>query len=106
MHAHGAVAAANARIRSFVDHRSRTTGSPTLEPADRAMLDFAVRLTQSPDRCEEEDVEELREAGFSDEDILHIVELTAIVNYDGRLANGLGLIPNPEYHRLGRRLDQ
>ena len=30
------------------------------------------------------------------------MELTAIFNYNGRLANALGLLPNPEYHSLGR----
>lgn len=44
----------------------------------------------------------LRKAGFSDADILHIVEVTAIFNYNVRLATATGLFPNPEYHTLGR----
>ncbi len=47
-------------------------------------------------------VSRLRQAGYADEDILHITELTAIFNYNGRLANGLGLVANKEYHGLGR----
>lgn len=43
--------------------------------------------------------------GYTDENILHIVELTAIFNYNGRLANAMGLVPNAEYHELGRRPD-
>ena len=48
------------------------------------------------------DLDRLREVGYSDEDILHIVEVTAIFNYNVRLATPTGLFPNPEYHDLGR----
>jgi alkylhydroperoxidase family enzyme len=44
----------------------------------------------------------LREFGYTDEDILHIVEVTAIFNYNVRLATAIGLFPNVEYHDLGR----
>lgn len=73
-----------------------------LVPEDRAMLDFAVKLTRTPHECEEIDLVHLREAGFADADILHIVELTAVFNYNVRLATATGLFPNVEYHELGR----
>ena len=73
-----------------------------LDPRDRAMLDFAVKLTKAPEACGPGDVEDLRAAGYSDEDILHIVEVTAIFNYNVRLATATGLFPNAEYHDLGR----
>lgn len=44
----------------------------------------------------------LRGVGFTDADILHIVEVTAIFNYNVRLATATGLLPNVEYHELGR----
>ncbi len=69
---------------------------------DRVMLDFAVKLTRTPEACEEADVARLREAGFTDTDILHIIEVTAIFNYNVRLATATGLYPNAEYHTLGR----
>lgn len=58
--------------------------------------------TNSPDACEQSDLARLREAGFTDEDLLHIVEVTAIFNYNVRLATATGLVPNVEYHDLGR----
>jgi uncharacterized peroxidase-related enzyme len=73
-----------------------------LDPRDRAMLDFAVKLTKTPETCGQSDLERLRQAGYSDEDILHIVEVTAIFNYNVRLATATGLFPNVEYHDLGR----
>jgi uncharacterized peroxidase-related enzyme len=66
------------------------------------MLDFAIKLTRTPAQCEEGDIAVLREAGYADEDILHIVEVTAIFNYNVRLATATGLFPNVEYHLLGR----
>lgn len=73
-----------------------------LEPRDRAMLDFAVEITRASEGCQSSDLARLRELGFTDEDILHIAELTAIFNYNGTLANAMGLVPNSEYHELGR----
>jgi uncharacterized peroxidase-related enzyme len=73
-----------------------------LDPRDRAMLDFAVKLTNTPEECGAADLEDLRAVGYSDEDILHIVEVTAIFNYNVRLATATGLFPNVEYHDLGR----
>ena len=106
MQAHGAALRLRTKDPVFVDHLLSNYRYAELEPRDRAMLDFAVKLTNDPAHCQAEDVEQLRQLDYTDEDILHIVELTAIFNYNGRLANGLGLIPNAEYHTLGRRVDE
>lgn len=87
---------------ALVDRLMTNYRQVDLEPQDRAMLDFAVKLTKTPDQCEAVDLGRLREAGFGDEDILHIVEVTAIFNYNVRLAGATGLFPNPEYHEIGR----
>src|SRR5918995_2053869 len=73
-----------------------------LAPRDRVMLDFAVKLTKTPDQCEQSDLAKLRDVGYTDEDILHIIEVTAIFNYNVRLATATGLVPNVEYYDLGR----
>lgn len=62
-----------------------------LSPARRAMLDYAVKLTHTPGRMEQDDVTALRTAGFSDRDILDIVEVTAYYAYANRIADGLGI---------------
>ena len=56
-----------------------------------AMLDYSVKLTISPGEVTEDDVRKLTAAGFSDIDILHIVEVVAYYAYANRLADGLGL---------------
>lgn len=62
-----------------------------LDPADRAMLDFAVKLTRHPGRMEEADVERLREHGFDDAQVLSVVQVTAYYAFVNRIAQGLGV---------------
>jgi len=68
-----------------------------LAPADRAMLDFAVRLTRTPSAMSDADVAALRAHGFDDVAIHDIVQVTALFNYFDRLADGLGVDPEPEW---------
>ena len=86
----------------LVDQLASNYKYAPLEARERAMLDFAVKLTQASDRCGAEDVEALRRAGWSDEDILDIAQVAAMFNFTNRLASGLGWVPNPEYFTLGR----
>jgi len=69
----------------------------SLPSADRAMLDFAVKLTRTPGQMKEADVGALRGQGFTDEAIHEIVQITALFNYYDRLADGLGVEPEPEW---------
>ncbi len=62
-----------------------------LTPANRAMLDYAYKLTLTPWAMTETDVHTLREQGFSDRAILDINQVTAYYAYVNRLADGLGV---------------
>lgn len=55
------------------------------------MLRYAVKLTRTPAAVSDADVEALRSAGFSDRDILDIVEVVAYYAYANRIADGLGI---------------
>ena len=66
------------------------TGAP-LEPADRAMLDYALKLTRDPASMTEADVETLKDAGFSDRAVLDVCQITSYYAYVNRLADGLGV---------------
>jgi uncharacterized peroxidase-related enzyme len=61
------------------------------------MLDYAVKLTMAPSRITRDDVEKLREQGFDDVAIHDIAQITALFNYFDRLADGLGIDPEPEW---------
>jgi uncharacterized peroxidase-related enzyme len=63
----------------------------SLAPADRAMLDYAAKLTLSPATVTRNDVQALRRAGFDDQAILDIAQITAYFAFVNRTADGLGV---------------
>ena len=67
-----------------------------LSTAHRALLDYAVRLTEAPATCTAEHVDALRAAGNSDEAIHALVQVASYFNYINRVADGLGLQSEPE----------
>ncbi len=73
-----------------------------LSKRQRAMLDFAWKLTETPSRVEEPDRAALREAGFSEEEIWDIGETVAFYNFSNRMAFTTEMMPNKEYHKLDR----
>jgi uncharacterized peroxidase-related enzyme len=62
-----------------------------LSPAERAMLDYAHKLTLTPWEMVEADVQSLRGHGFSDRAILDINQIVAYYAYVNRIADGLGV---------------
>ena len=62
-----------------------------LSPRERAMLDYAVKLTVTPSEMGQADVQQLREVGLSDVAILDVCQVSAYYNYVNRLAEGLGV---------------
>jgi uncharacterized peroxidase-related enzyme len=68
----------------------------------RAMLDFAAKLTAEPWRVEEKDRESLRKAGFSDRDIFDIAAVAAFFNMSNRVASATDMRPNSVYHGQAR----
>lgn len=62
-----------------------------LEERRLAMLEYATKLTREPASVESSDVARLRAAGFTDEDVLAICEVTAYYAYANRIADGLGV---------------
>ena len=68
-----------------------------LSRVDRQVLDFACKLTLSPSEVSAADVATLRSAGLDDATIHDVVQVTALFNYYDRLADGLGIEPEPEF---------
>lgn len=73
-----------------------------LTPRQRAMLDFAAKLTETPDRIEEADRAMLRGVGFSERDIWDIASVAAFFNMSNRVAAAVDMRPNAEYHGMAR----
>ena len=68
----------------------------------RAMLDFAVKMTNESWAIEEEDREGLRRAGFSDRDIWDIAAVAGFFIMSNRVASATDMRPNAVYHGQGR----
>ncbi|MBL28084.1 MAG: alkylhydroperoxidase [Rhodospirillaceae bacterium] len=73
-----------------------------LSPRHRAMLDFAVKMTERSYEIGEADRQKLRDTGFSDADIFDIADVAGFFNMSNRVSNALELMPNPDYHKAAR----
>jgi uncharacterized peroxidase-related enzyme len=73
-----------------------------LSKRERAMLDFAVKLTAEPWSVEEEDRVRLRQAGLSDRDIWDIAAVAGFFNMTNRVASATDMRPNSAYHGQAR----
>lgn len=76
--------------------------SAHLSERQRAMLDFAVKLTTQPWAVEEEDRGTLRRAGFSDRDIWDVAAVAGFFNMSNRVASATDMRPNTAYHKQAR----
>jgi uncharacterized peroxidase-related enzyme len=73
-----------------------------LSARHRAMLDFAVKLTETPHLIGEADREGLRKAGFGERDIWDVGAVAAFFNMSNRMASAVDMRPNAEYHGQAR----
>ena len=67
-----------------------------LPPRSKALAKFADLVTRTPHAVRKQDVDTLRKHGLSDHDILDAVEVIAYFNYINRVADALGIDPEPE----------
>ncbi len=77
-----------------------------LSPRQKALCKFAELLTRTPRACRPQDLETLRKHGLSDRDILDAVEIISYFNYINRVADALGIDPEPEMREAKERWDR
>lgn len=99
---HGAAVRQRAKDPEMGELIAQNYRAAELPPRQKAMLDFAVRLTEAPDKVEDADRAALRRAGFSDRDIWDIAAVAAFYNMSNRLAAAADIRPNREYHYMVR----
>ena len=73
-----------------------------LDDRTRAMLDYALKLSLTPEQVEDADVAALHAHGFDDEQVWDISAITAMFAMSNRMAHAMALQPNPEFHLMGR----
>jgi uncharacterized peroxidase-related enzyme len=99
---HGAALRQRAKDPEMGELIAQNYRAAGLTPRQKAMLDFATKLTEQPDKIEEADREGLRRAGFSDRDIWDIAAVASFYNRSNRWAPAPDRRPNREYHYQAR----
>ena len=100
--AHGAALRVLSKNPYIADQITANYRHADLTPRQRAMLDFAVKVTAHSAAIETPDFEELRRHGFTDSDIWDIGAVAAFFNLSNRMANLAAMRPNPEFYSMGR----
>ena len=73
-----------------------------ITPRQRAMLDFAMKVTRESHLVGDADFEALRRHGFSDDDAWDIAAIAALFGLSNRMANVSSMRPNDEFYLMGR----
>ena len=100
--AHGAILRIYAKIPQIADQVAIHHGKADLAPRQKAMLDFACKLSRTPEAMTDADHEVLRGHGFSDEDIWDIGGITAFFALSNRMAHLISMRANDEFYLMGR----
>ena len=73
-----------------------------LTDVDRALCEHAIKLTRTPSGVAKADLDRLRTLGLSDHAISDATQVIAYFNYINRIADGLGVDPEPEHANASR----
>jgi len=100
--AHGALLRFYSEDPMLAEQVATNHRSANIPEEHKAMLDFAVKLTEEPAAVDESDFERLQEHGFSRRAIWDIGSVTAFYNLSNRLAQMADMRPNEEFYTLFR----
>ncbi len=100
--AHGAILRIREKNPLLADQLATNYRKADITPRQKAMLEFAVKVSRHADEIDEQDYASLHEHGFSDEDIWDIGAVAAFFALSNRMANMIGMRPNDEFYLLGR----
>jgi uncharacterized peroxidase-related enzyme len=100
--AHGAILRIRSKEPRLADHAAANPHGCALEPRQRAIVDLALTLCETPARFGDADVEAARAAGLTDDEIWDVGAITALFAASNRLAHLFALEPNPEFFTMGR----
>jgi uncharacterized peroxidase-related enzyme len=100
--AHGAVLRVRAKNKLIADQIAANYRKADITARQKAMLDFAMKVSTRAHEIGEEDFVSLRAHGFVDEDAFDIAAIAAYFAMSNRIANTADLRPNEEFYALGR----
>ena len=100
--AHGAILRIRAKNPVIADQIAVNYRKADITPRQRAMLDFAMKVSQQANAVSEQDFAEVTSHGFSDDDIWDIAAISAFFALSNRMANVTAMRPNDEFYLMGR----
>ena len=100
--AHGALLRIYEKNPLVADQVAVNHRKADITPRQRAMLDFAVKVTLESHAVGDADFAALREHGFSDDDAWDIAAIAALFGLSNRMANVSSMRPNDEFYLMGR----
>ena len=100
--AHGAILRIRAKNPLIADQIAVNYRKADITPRQRAMLDFAMKVSTEAQRVSDADFATLAGHGFSDDDIWDIAAVAAFFALSNRMANVTGMRPNDEFYLMGR----
>jgi uncharacterized peroxidase-related enzyme len=100
--AHGAILRIRAKNPLIADQVAINYRKADITPRQKAMLDFAMKVSTQAYDVSERDLATLREHGFTEEDAWEMAAISAFFGMSNRLANVTSMRPNAEFYRLGR----
>ena len=100
--AHGAILRIRAKNPLIADQIAVNYRKADITPRQKAMLDFAMKVSADAQRTSEEDFAALAPHGFSDDDIWDIAAIAAFFARSNRMANVTAMRPNDEFYLMGR----
>jgi uncharacterized peroxidase-related enzyme len=100
--AHGAILRIRAKNPQIADQIAINYRKADITLRQRAMLDFAMKVSVEAEKISEQDFAEIARHGFSDDDIWDIAAIAAFFALSNRMANVTGMRPNDEFYMMGR----
>ena len=100
--AHGAILRIREKNPQLADQISSNYRKADITPRQKAMLDFALKVSKSSYEISNADIDDMRELGFSNDDIWDIGAISALFALSNRMANLTSMQPNDEFYLLGR----
>jgi uncharacterized peroxidase-related enzyme len=100
--AHGAILRIRAKNPLIADQIAINYRKADITPRQKAMLDFAMKVSRAAQDISEADFASVAGHGFSDDDIWDIAAVAAFFALSNRMANVTGMRPNDEFYMLGR----
>lgn len=100
--AHGAILRIRAKNPLIADQVATNYRKADITPRQKAMIDFAMKVSQTAQLVGEADFDALKTHGFNEEDIWDMAAIAAFFGLSNRMANVTSMRPNTEFYSLGR----